>query len=193
MKPAAIVRGIVDYLAPIVWILVVLIKRDMQLATWFLVGACALAVAIGLIFEKRVAPMPLFIGLAAVLFGGLTLFFHDSKFVKMKMTAVDSILALVLVGGVLMGKNPLKALFAEGMTLPDGAWKTLTFRYAGFFAACAIANEVIRRLDTSDQHYAIWRGIALGLAFVFAIANVPFMMKNMEQPDAPPPELPDGG
>lgn len=192
MKPAAIVKMVVDYLAPIVFVGVILIKHDFQLATWFLVGACAIAIVVGLVFEKRLAPMPLFIGLMAVVFGGLTLIFHDPKFVKMKMTFVDTALAVVLVVGVMIGKNPLKALFAEGMSLPDQAWKTLTYRYAAFFVVCAGINEYIWRTQ-SDERWGVWRLVALGLAFVFAIANVPFMMKHMEKPDAPPPELPDGG
>jgi intracellular septation protein len=192
MKPAAIVRGIVDYLAPIAFIGVILIKHDFQLATWVMVGACVIALVVGFVFEKRLAPMPLFIGLAAVVFGTLTLIFHDPKFVKMKMTFVDSVLAIVLVVGVLMGKNPLKALFAEGMALPEQAWKVLSYRYAGFFAACAVINEVIWRTQ-SDERWALWRGVALGLALVFAVANVPFMMKQMERADPPLVEPPDGG
>jgi intracellular septation protein len=192
----------VDYLAVVAFVGVIVVThgKGFQLATWVLVVASAIALLTGWIVERRLAPLPLYSGLMALVFGTLTLIFHDSSFVKMKMTFVDASLAVAMFAGLFLGKNPLKALMGESLVLPDHAWKTLTFRYGLFFAGCALANEVIWRSfkhmyspAIADERWGIWRLVVIGLAFVFAISQTPFMMKNMEQPDAKAPEPPDPG
>ena len=60
----------------------------------------------------------------ALVFGGLTLFFHDPRFVKMKMTAVDALLAIFLLAGVAMKSTPLQSLMGDALVLPNAAWRT---------------------------------------------------------------------
>jgi intracellular septation protein len=194
MGKSQYVRMGVDYLAVVAFVAVIVLThgKGFQLATWVLVVTSAIALLVGWIVEKRLAPLPLYSGLMALVFGTLTLVFHDSRFVKMKMTFVDASLAVAMFAGLFLGKNPLKALMGDALVLPDQAWKTLTFRYGLFFAGCAVANEIVWRTQT-DAKWALWRLVAIGLAVVFALTQTPFMMKNMEEPDAPTPEPPDAG
>ena len=193
------VRVAVDYAAPVAFLATLLIASRMklaepfQLATWVLVGASALALSIGYAVERRLAPLPLFAGLAALVFGGLTLIFHDKSFVKMKLTFVDSALAIGLIGGLLAGRNPLKSLFGEAFQLDDGAWRMLTIRYAGFFIVCAAVNEYVWRTQ-SDATWGIFRLCLLGAALLFSVAQTPFLMKHAIAPEeAPAAEPPDAG
>jgi intracellular septation protein len=193
-KYAPWVRAGVDYAAPIAFVATLFITKDFQTATWVLVAASAVALLVGWIAERRLAPLPLFGGSMALIFGGLTLYFDDPKFVKMKLTFVEATLGLVLIGGVILRKNPLKILMGESLVLPDAAWRTLTLRYAAFFLACAALNEVIWRTQ-SDERWALWRLALLGLAVVFSITQAPFLMKHMQVKEdvAPPPTPPDAG
>jgi len=194
MKPntAKWVRAGVDYAAPIAFVGALLITHDFQLATWVLVGASALALIVGWVVERRLAPLPLFGGSMALIFGGLTLYFDDPKFVKMKLTFVEVTLAAVLLIGVAMRKNPLKMLMGESLHLPDAAWRTLTVRYAIFFLVCGALNEAIWRTQ-SDETWALWRLGLLGLALVFSFAQAPFLMKHMQNKDDTPPTPPEAG
>lgn len=193
-RKAGWVGPVVDYAAPVAFVAVLLIRHDFQLATMVLVGASALALLIGFVLERRLAPMPLVAGVAALVFGGLTLVFHDSSFVKMKLTFVDTALGLLLLGGLALGKNPLKAVLGEALKLPDRAWKSLTVRYAAFFLVCAVANEVVRRTQ-SDEHWGLFRLVLLGAALLFSLAQTPFLMKHMitDDGEATPPPPPDPG
>lgn len=188
------VRMGVDYLAVVAFVAVIVVThgKGFQLATWVLVVTSAIALLVGWIVERRLAPLPLYSGIMALVFGTLTLVFHDPRFVKMKMTFVDASLAAAMFVGLFLGKNPLKALMGEALVLPDQAWKQLTFRYGLFFAGCAIINEIVWRTQT-DAKWALWRLVAIGLAVVFALTQTPFMMKHMEQPDPPTVEPPDAG
>jgi intracellular septation protein len=186
---AAWVRTAVDYAAPIAFVGTLLVTHNFQMATAVLVGASVFALALGWIVERRLAPLPLMAGGAAVIFGGLTLIFHDSAFVKMKLTVVDSVLAGVLFFGLRMGKNPLKSLLGEAVKLPDAAWKTLTYRYAAFFLVCALVNEVVWRTQ-SDERWGVFRLGLLGAALVFSVFQTPFLMKHMINDEAPEPVTP---
>ena len=193
-KPAPWLRTGVDYAAPVLFVGVLLVTRDFQRATWVLVAASAVALAVGWAVERRLAPLPLFAGLAALVFGALTLAFHDKSFVKMKLTFVDGALGLARFGGLWLGKNPLKALLGEAVRLPEAAWRTLTVRYGVFFLACAAANEAVWRTQ-NDSRWGVFRLALLGAALVFSAFQAPFMMRHMQPGGgvAPAPDPPDAG
>lgn len=184
------VTAIVDYGGLAVFAVGFLITRDLIAATWWLVAGSAVALAVGFAVERRVAPMPLLAGGAALLFGALTLIFNDVAFIKAKPTIVNLIFAVLLVGGVLLGKNPLKMLLGESLKLPDDAWRNLSFRYAAFFVAMALLNLFVWKTQP-DAVWVLFRfpGLLI-LALLFSIAQVPFMMRHMKgdgEPEAPPP------
>jgi intracellular septation protein len=179
-------RMAIDYAAPLAFLAVWLIKRDYMLATWVLMGGSAVAVAAGLIFEKRLAPLPLVAGGFALVFGTLTLVFHDPRFIKMKMTFVDVSFGVFVLSGLFFKRMPLKSLLADTLVMPDVAWRTLSLRYGLFFLAVAAVNEVVWRTQ-SDERWAIWRIIALAAPFVFSLFQAPLLMKYMEDPSKVPP------
>jgi intracellular septation protein len=187
------VRTFVDYAAALAFLGTILITRNFQLATWVLVGASALALLVGWIAERRLAPLPLFSGVLALIFGTLTLVFHDPAFVKMKMTVVDVLLAGFLLAGLWTKKHPLKVLVGDALILPDAAWRTLTVRYAVFFLACGVINEIVWRTQPDDR-WAVWRLVAMGAAIVFSLTQTPFLMKHLQDPkEAKTPEPPETG
>ena len=179
-KTRTLIRSGVDYAGPLAFLIGYLITHNMLSATWALVGASAIALAVGYGVERRIAPMPLFAGLAALIFGGLTLYFHDPRFVKIKPTAINTILGLTMLGGLALKRNPLKALMGEALKLPDAAWRTLTLRYGLFFLCVAVLNEAIWR--TQPESIWIWfrmPGLQI-LSLVFSLTQLPLMMKHIQ-------------
>jgi intracellular septation protein len=177
-KTRSLIRSGVDYAGPLAFLLGYLITRNLLTATWALVGASGLALIVGYVVERRIAPMPLFAGLTALIFGTLTLVFHDTRFVKIKPTVINAVLAGVMLGGVWLKKNPLKALLGDALKLPDPAWRTLTLRYGVFFLFTAILNEAVWR--TQPDGVWIWfrmPGLQI-LALVFSLSQVPLMLKH---------------
>jgi intracellular septation protein len=183
------IRWGVDAVPACAFLVVLLITHDFRLATWWLVGAAALALAVGLVVERRLAPMPSVIGVTAILFGGVSLALHRNDILQMKMTIVDTTLGLVILGGLIIRKNPLKLLLGGAVKLTDHAWAVLAVRYMIFFWACAAANEIVRRTQTAET-WAIFRVAAIGAAILFALAQIPFLMKQGDLSHAPPPPDP---
>lgn len=206
------IRQAVDFGALIAFMAAYFITRDMIKATWVLVIASAIALAIGFILEKRLAPMPLITGGFALIFGILTIVTDDDLFVKLKLTIQNVLLAAVLLGSLPLRKYPFKALLGSTLKVTDEAWRKLTLRYGLYFLCVAIANEVFRSpaavtaiwsalgQGTPDPN-AIWtgfRGILWIAASVFGLSQVPLIMKNMikdEEPEetAATPDTPDTG
>lgn len=161
--------------------------RDITQATaWLVIGSLA-ALLVGLIAERRLAPMPLISGGFALVFGGLTLALHDPRFIQIKPTVANLTFGVVLLAGLGLRKNPLKWLLGETLALPEEAWRKLTFRYALYFLFAAALNEVVWRTQ-SEAVWVLFRmpGLLI-LVFVFSITQVPFMMKYLKTSEPPPP------
>jgi intracellular septation protein len=179
----------VDYGVIAAFVVGYFVSRDIVKATWWLVAGSGLSLAIGLIFERRLAPFPLIAGGAALVFGGLTLFFHDARFVKMKPTVMNLAFAAALLGGLAMRKNPLKYLLGASFQMPDEGWRKLTLRYGLFFAAVAVVNEVVWRTQPDDV-WVLFRfpGLMI-LTVIFSFTQVPLMMKYAKTDEPPPPHV----
>lgn len=201
------IRQAVDFGALIAFMAAYFITRDMIKATWVLVIASAIALTIGFILERRLAPMPLITGGFALVFGALTILTDDDLFVKLKLTVQNGLLAVVLLGSIPLKKSPFKALLGSAIKVTDEAWRKLTFRYGLYFLAVAIANEVFRspeaitaiwstlNLGTPDPNgvWTAFRGVLWIAASLFGLCQVPLIMKNMLKDEEPGPISPDTG
>ena len=183
-KSSPWVRIGVDFGAPGAFMIAFFATRDMMTATWALVVGSVIALAAGWIFEKRVAPLPLVAGLAAIVFGVLTLVFQDERWVKVKPTVLNLCFAGFLLGGLLLKRSPLKLVLGEVIRLPDDLWRTLALRYGLFFLAVAVLNEFVWRTQPDDV-WVIFRmpGLQL-LALAFSATQFPLMLRGARAMEA---------
>lgn len=143
---------------------------------------------------RHISPMLWISGALVLVFGGLTLYFHDETFIQIKPTIVYSLFAVILGYGVIARKPLLQMLLQSAYPgLSAKGWRLLTINWAGFFVAMAILNEVMRRLLTWDQWVTFKTWGVIPLTLIFAMINVPLLMRHglqLEKPeDAPiPPE-----
>jgi intracellular septation protein len=179
-----LLRLAIDYSGAAAFVIGYFITKDFQKATWCLVAVSALALAAGFITERRVAPLPLIYGGAALVFGALTLIFHDPRFVKMKTTFVDLALGVAMLVGLYMGKSPIKLLVGESLKMSDDGWKKLTLRFGIFFICLALLNEVVWRTQP-DKIWVLFRmpGLLI-ISFLFSFTQIPMMMKDAKALEA---------
>ncbi|PHR62009.1 MAG: septation protein A [Robiginitomaculum sp.] len=161
-----------------------LTDNNIYIATMVIMVATAIALLISWLQTRRIRPMPLVTLVLIVVFGGLTLYFKNPDFIKMKPTIIYLLFASALGGGALVGSWFLKAVFAGAFEMPDDVWAKLTWRWAGFFVFLAGLNEFVwRSFDEST-----WVNIKvfgfLPLTLLFAMANLPLMLKYMKQDEA---------
>ena len=164
-KPAWL-QATVDYL-PLAAFFGAYLAYGLMTATAVLLAATAVTLVVSLAVVRRVPMMPLVTAGIVGVFGGLTLWLNDETFIKMKPTVIQSLFALVLIGGVLMRRNPLKPIFGHVWKLDDAGWRILTTRFAIFFATMAALNEVVWRTQSTEfwVNFKVFGILVLTLAF----------------------------
>lgn len=98
----------------------------------------------------KLAKMQIVTLVLVVVFGGLTIWFNDERFFKMKPTMIYLLFGGVLGFGLLQGKSYLRFAMEEVMPLKQEGWMKLTRRLTAFFFGLAVANEVIWRSLSTD-------------------------------------------
>ena len=98
----------------------------------------------------KLSRMQVFTAVMVIVFGGLTVWFNDERFFKMKTTLVYGLFAAILGIGLLQGRSYLAWVMSEFLPMTDEGWMKLTTRLALFFAGLAIANEIVWRTMSTD-------------------------------------------
>lgn len=141
----------------------------------------------------KISPMLWFSSALVLLFGALTLYFHNEEFIKLKPTVIYATLAAILGFGWWTKRPLLQAIFGttyQGIS-PRG-WELLTGNWALYLVFMAALNEVVRHNFSTDfwVGFKLWG--AIPLTVLFSVANVPMLMRHGLQINQPPPEPPAG-
>lgn len=170
-------RPAVDY-GPLAAFFLVYVKWDLFAATAALMAVTAVALAASLIIEKRVPVMPLVTAVLVGIFGGLTLWLQDETFIKMKPTIIEALFSAVLFGGLIFKRPLLKPLLGAAWQMDEAGWHRITFRFAVFFAAVAVLNEIVWRTQSTDFWVTFKVFGIMGLTLLFAIAQTPLLQRH---------------
>lgn len=124
--------------------------------TGFIVAALIfvpiLLASMGLLWAltRSLSRLQIFTAFMVIVFGGLTAWFNDERFFKMKTTIVYGLFAGTLGIGLLQGRSYLQWVLGEMLPMQPEGWMILTRRLAIMFAGLAVANEVIWRTLSTD-------------------------------------------
>jgi intracellular septation protein len=146
-------------------------------ATGAFMAAIVIALAVAYALTRHLPIMPLVTAIVVLVFGGLTLVLHDELFIKLKPTIIYLLFAGVLLGGLAFGKPLLGLVFDSVFHLTEEGWRKLTLRWAVFFVALAILNEIVWRTQTTDVWVSFKVFGVLPLTFLFAALQFPLMSK----------------
>ena len=158
-------------------------------ATFAFIVAIGIAMLVSFLKEGRISTMLWLTGVLVLVFGGLTLYFHDARFIQIKPTIIYGLLASLLAFGLITGRPLLQQLL--GTTYPGlnaTGWRKLTINWMIFFVAMAVLNELVRAYFSQDVWVAFKLWGVIPLTFLFAIANMPMLMKHGLQTEPPSPE-----
>ena len=153
-------------------------RSGLQASILPLMIATVIAVLFSYILEKKIPIMPTVGAGIVLIFGGLTIYFDNEVFIKMKPTIINLIFAIILYGGMLLKKPLLKILLGAALRLEEEGWRILTYRWIGFFIALAVLNEIVWRTQTTD----IWVNFKvfgiLPITFIFTMTQFPLIKKH---------------
>ena len=152
-------------------------------ATVCLMLATAISLGVTYAAERRLALTPLITALVVGIFGGLTLWLNDERWIKMKPTLVNLIFAAILLGGCATRRGLLRHLLHHAFRLSERGWFLLSRRWGFFFLFLAALNELAwRTLPTASWVNFKVFGI-LGLSFLFGLLQARLVERH---------RLPDG-
>ena len=146
-------------------------------ATAAFMVAVLIALAVSYALTKHVAIMPLVTAGVVLVFGGLTLIFHDELFIKLKPTIIYVLFGGALLGGLAFGKPLLGMVFDSVFNLTEEGWKKLTLRWALFFLFLAVLNEIVWRTQTTDVWVSFKLFGVIPLTFLFGALQFPLLTK----------------
>lgn len=137
-------------------------------ALWFLTG--------------KLSRMQIFTAVLVIVFGGLTVWFNDERFFKMKTTIVYAIFAGILGVGLLQGRSYLEWVMGELLPMEHEGWMILTRRLTALFAALALGNEIVWRTMSNDAWVTIETFVFPAVMFVFLWAQIVMLQKYLIEP-----------
>jgi intracellular septation protein len=171
------VKHLVDW-GPLIAFFVTFKVGGLMQATAVLIVVTLVLTGLGYFLTRRIQPMPLVTLVVVCVFGGLTIWLQDETFIKMKPTIIFALFAAVMIGGLAMGKPPLKFLMGSALELDEAGWRKLTLRFALFFAATAVLNEIVWRTQSTDLWVNFKVFGILGLNLIFMITQIPLIKRH---------------
>ena len=174
-------------LGPVVLFIATNATLGIYYATAVLMVSVVVTLIASYVMTKRLPIMPIVTAVAVLVFGGLTLFLHDKTFIKIKPTIVNAIFGTALLGGLAFGKSLLPIVLDTVLQIDEAGWKKLTLRWGLFFYALAIANEIVWRTQT-DTVWGYFKGANIPVTIVFALAQVPLILRHELKPAPGPAE-----
>ncbi|EJW12382.1 putative intracellular septation protein [Rhodovulum sp. PH10] len=169
-------------LGPLVLFFVANAKFGIFAATATFMVAVLAALIASYALTRRLPAMPLASAVIVMVFGGLTLWLHDETFIKLKPTLVYLLFSTVLLVGLWRDKPLLALVLDQVVELTERGWRTLTIRWALFFLAMAVLNELVWR----TQSTTVWVNFKLfgfvPLTIAFALFQMPLMNRHQAAP-----------
>jgi intracellular septation protein len=145
--------------------------------------AVTVSLAVSYSVTRHLPAMPVVTAVFVLIFGSLTFFLQDETFIKLKVTILYALFGSALLGALRFDKLLLPAVFDSAFHLDDAGWRKLTIRWSLFFFFLAGVNEIVRRSVETD----VWVNFKvfgiLPLTLLFALAQIPLMLRHEQRQD----------
>ena len=151
---------------------------DLMFSVKVLVVATIVSLAASWVLERRIPMMAAFGCAALVFFAGLTLYFDNELFIKIKPTILTLIFAAAIAGGRAMGRNPLAAIMGSQVKLTNNGWRIMSWLWVAMFACSALANEIAWRSLSTDSWVTFKVFGLTGISLGFVLLSLPIIQKH---------------
>jgi intracellular septation protein len=169
-------------LGPLIIFFIANAKFHLFVATGAFMVAVIVAMIASYVVVRHVPVMAIVTAVVVIVFGTLTLVLHDETFIKMKPTIVYTLFAAVLGGGLLFGRSFIAIMFDQMFNLTPQGWRVLTRRWALWFLAMAVLNEIIWRTQSTDFWVAFKAFGMVPLTMLFAVTQMPLVKRYHLEP-----------
>ena len=148
-QKGSLIKSLIEII-PLILFFIVNAKYGIIFATKTFVITTLIALIISYLYFKKISTPLLITTFLVLIFGGLTIFFKDPTFIKLKPTIVYFLFSLFLFVGLALKKNFLQIYLSNLIKINDTGWNILTKRWGIFFLLMALLNETIWRNFSTD-------------------------------------------
>jgi intracellular septation protein len=153
-------------------------------ATLVFVPILLVSMAILWKLSGKLSRMQVFTAFMVIFFGGLTAYFNDERFFKMKTSIVYGVFAAILGIGLLRGQSYLRYIMEDFLPMQTEGWMILTRRLTAMFGAMALANELIWRTQTTELWVKLETFAFPVVLFLFLWSQIVVLQKYLIEPEA---------
>jgi len=157
-------------------------KSNLFVATGAFMVAVIIAMVASYMVTRHVPMMTIVTAIVVVVMGTFTLILHDETFIKLKPTIVYTLFASILGGGLLFGRSFIAIMFDQMFNLTPQGWRVLTLRWALWFLAMAVLNEIIWRTQSTDFWVNFKVFGMVPLTMLFAVTQMPLIKRYHQEP-----------
>jgi intracellular septation protein len=183
-RPTTPLIKLIIELGPLLVFFAAYARAGIYWATGVLMVATLVALGASWKMLGRISIVPLLTAVLVVVFGGLTFWLDDPRFIQMKPTIINLLFAGVLLVGLLTGRPLLKLLLGDAFELTPEGWRKLSVRWALFFLMLAALNEVVWR-NFAEGTWVKFKAFGiLPLTVAFAMAQMGLIKRHQSKPEA---------
>ena len=160
-------RFLIDFF-PIALFVAAYKLHDIYVATGVLMAATIVQTGIIYAVDRKLQTLHKVTLALVLVFGALTLFLQDERFIKWKPTVLYASMAVVLAAALwVWKKNFLQVLLGIQLKLPDAVWSRLTVAWVLYFLFMAGINAwVAAYFSTEDWvNFKLW-GYVFPVVFI---------------------------
>ena len=132
---------------------------DIYTATAVLMAATVVQTGIIYAMDRKLQTLHKVTLVLVLVFGALTLFLQDERFIKWKPTVLYASMAIVLAAALwIWKKNFLQILLGSQLTLPEPVWARLTAAWVGYFLFMAGINAYVAAYYSTEDwvNFKLW-------------------------------------
>ena len=166
-------------MGPLILFFVANAKFGIFAATGTFMVAIVIAVAVSWHLTRHIPTMMWVTAIIVMVFGGLTLYLNDERFIKIKPTIINALFGGILAFGLAQGRSYLKVVLeASFPPMTELGWRLLTRNWMLFFFTMAIVNEFVWRNFSTDIWVSFKAFGFLPLTFLFVMLQMPLVMRH---------------
>jgi intracellular septation protein len=177
-------RFLIDFF-PIVLFVVAYKLEGIYTATAVLMGATIVQSALLYAMERKLQTMQKVTLVLVLVFGALTLYLQDERFIKWKPTVLYAGMALALALALwVWKKNVLHMLLGAQLKMAESVWAKLTVAWIGYFVFMSAINGYVALYYSTEDwvNFKIW-----GYVFpvVFIVGQGLYIARHIQSDDQP--------
>jgi intracellular septation protein len=143
----------------------------LEIATATLMTLTVASMVFGWLVARRIPVLPAVSCLLVIALGGLSLFFADDTFIKVKPTVGKLLFASILSASILLGHPLPRRALDPLLSMTEKGWRVLSWRWVLIAVIFAAGNELAWRTLSSDDWVTVKTVMGPGSILIYYLTT----------------------